>query len=163
MIKGLLRLPPNVSVQDMFPSIEIAGPKGKILIYLPVKFIQRGHSLCFARPLKNDEVSRFKQAVQGVSILYRASLVLQGIGYKAEKGGQILNLKLGYSHDVRVSVPQNIQVSLNKSNIIFYSVQLISLNNLVTKIRQLRFPDPYKGSGILYEGEIIVKKEGKKT
>lgn len=163
-MKGfLLRLPPGVSCANSFPNIIVSGPEGKVPIYLPAKFIQRGQTICFSRSLKNDELIMFKQSIFGVSLLYKVSLTLQGIGYKAEKKNRILFLKLGYSHDVQIFVPENIQVRLSKTNIIFYSVQLIVLNNLVSTIRKLRLPDPYKGSGILYEGEMILKKEGKKT
>lgn len=162
MKKGLLRLPPGVSCISSFPNISISGPRGEVSIYLPIKFIQRGHFICFSRALKYSEMTLFKHSVYGVTLLYRIGLLLQGIGYKVEKKKSLLLLKLGYSHDIEINVPENIEVRLNKNEVHFYSARLVILKNFVSQIRKLRFPDPYKGSGILYEGEIVAKKEGKK-
>lgn len=163
MKKGLFRLPPQVQCISVARKILISGPRGKIFIYLPVKFVQRGCTICFSRSLKNSEMVLFKQAIYGVSLLYKISLILQGIGYKVDNQDNTLLLKVGYSHIIYISVPDDIKVLLHKNNIVCYSARLITLCNFVTKIRKTRFPDVYKGGGILYSGEVIKKKEGKKT
>lgn len=163
MKRGLFRLPPQVQCVGVARKILISGPQGKIFIYLPVKFIQRGCTICFSRPLKNLEMVLFKQAIYGVSLLYKISLTLHGIGYRVENRNNMLFLKVGYSHALYIEVPNNVEVLLYKNNIACYSAQLITLRNFVTKIRKIRFPDVYKGGGVLYSGEIIKKKEGKKS
>jgi len=100
--------------------------------------------------------------VEGVSKGFRKSLEIQGVGYRAAKAGEKLNLSLGYSHPVVFEPPQGITLSVEGTNKIHVDgIDKQMVGQVAAKIRGLRPPEPYKGKGVRYEGEVIRKKLGK--
>jgi len=100
--------------------------------------------------------------VEGVSKGFRKSLEIQGVGYRAAKAGEKLNLSLGYSHPVVFEAPAGITLSVEGQNKIHVEgIDKQQVGQVAAKIRGLRPPEPYKGKGIRYEGEVIRKKLGK--
>lgn len=100
--------------------------------------------------------------VEGVSKGFRKSLEIQGVGYRAAKAGEKLNLSLGYSHPVVFEAPNGITLSVEGTNKIHVDgIDKQQVGQVAAKIRALRAPEPYKGKGIRYEGEVIRKKLGK--
>jgi len=100
--------------------------------------------------------------VEGVSKGFRKSLEIQGVGYRAAKAGEKLNLTLGYSHPVEFEAPNGITLSVEGTNKIHVDgIDKQQVGQVAAKIRGLRPPEPYKGKGIRYEGETIRKKLGK--
>jgi large subunit ribosomal protein L6 len=100
--------------------------------------------------------------VEGVSKGFRKSLEIQGVGYRAAKAGEKLNLSLGYSHPVVFDPPAGITLSVEgTSKIHVDGIDKQQVGQVAAKIRSLRAPEPYKGKGIRYEGEVIRKKLGK--
>ncbi len=100
--------------------------------------------------------------VEGVSKGFRKSLEIQGVGYRAAKAGEKLNLTLGYSHPVVFEAPTGITLSVEGTNKIHVDgIDKQQVGQIAAKIRGLRPPEPYKGKGIRYEGETIRKKLGK--
>jgi large subunit ribosomal protein L6 len=100
--------------------------------------------------------------VEGVSKGFRKSLEIQGVGYRAAKAGEKLNLSLGYSHPVVFEAPKGISLSVEGQNKIHVDgIDKQQVGQVAAKIRSLRAPEPYKGKGIRYEGEVIRKKLGK--
>ena len=100
--------------------------------------------------------------VEGVSKGFRKSLEIQGVGYRAAKSGERLNLTLGYSHPVVFEAPKGIALSVEGTNKIHVDgIDKQQVGQVAAKIRDLRPPEPYKGKGIRYEGEVIRKKLGK--
>ena len=100
--------------------------------------------------------------VEGVSKGFRKSLEIQGVGYRAAKSGEKLNLTLGYSHPVVFEAPKGIALSVEGTNKIHVDgIDKQQVGQVAAKIRGLRPPEPYKGKGIRYEGEVIRKKLGK--
>ncbi len=100
--------------------------------------------------------------VEGVSKGFRKSLEIQGVGYRAAKAGEKLNLTLGYSHPVVFEAPNGITLSVEGTNKIHVDgIDKQQVGQIAAKIRGLRPPEPYKGKGIRYEGETIRKKLGK--
>ncbi len=98
----------------------------------------------------------------GVSEQFKITLNLKGIGYRASVQGQDLILNLGYSHPVKISIPLNISVDIIQNTIInLKSCDKEKLGLFASQIRSWRLPEPYKGKGIIYEGEIIKRKAGK--
>ncbi len=101
--------------------------------------------------------------VTGVSQGYTKSLEISGVGYRAAVQGKTLQLQLGYSHDINYPIPSDIQIKCDKPT----SVQISGadkqrVGQVASEIRAFRRPEPYKGKGIMYLGEKIVRKEGKK-
>ena len=99
----------------------------------------------------------------GVSQGYRRSLEISGVGYRAAVQGKTLMLQLGYSHDVNYPIPSDIQIKCEKpTSILITGADKQRVGQVAAEIRDFRKPEPYKGKGIMYSGERIVRKEGKK-
>src|SRR5271163_3399711 len=100
--------------------------------------------------------------VEGVSKGFRKSLEIQGVGYRAAKAGERLNLQLGYSHPVGYDAPNGITFTLEGTNKIHVEgIDKQQVGQVAAEIRSLRPPEPYKGKGIRYDGEYVRKKLGK--
>ena len=100
--------------------------------------------------------------VEGVSKGFRKSLEIQGVGYRAAKAGEKLNLSLGYSHPVVFEAPKGITLSVEGTNKIHVEgIDKQQVGQVAAKIRGLRPPEPYKGKGVRYAGEQIRRKVGK--
>jgi large subunit ribosomal protein L6 len=100
--------------------------------------------------------------VTGVSEQFQVTLNLQGVGYRATVQGQNIVLNLGYSHPVEMEIPKGISIEVVKNTTInLKGCNKESLGLFAAKIRSWRPPEPYKGKGILYEGEIVQRKAGK--
>ena len=101
--------------------------------------------------------------VRGVSQGFSRRLEIVGVGYRAAVQNKILTLQLGYSHDIKVMIPDNIDVVCERPTAIeIKGLDKQKVGQLAADIRGLRKPEPYKGKGIRYEGEYILRKEGKK-
>lgn len=101
--------------------------------------------------------------VTGVSEGFTVKLEISGVGYRAAVDGKILNLQLGYSHDIKVAIPDNVKVACETPTAIAisgYDKRLVG--QIASEVRAFRKPEPYKGKGIRYAGERILRKEGKK-
>ena len=101
--------------------------------------------------------------VTGVSDGFTVKLEISGVGYRAALDGKILNLQLGYSHDIKVAIPDTLTVKCETPTQISISgFNKREVGQMASEIRSFRKPEPYKGKGIRYEGERILRKEGKK-
>ena len=165
-------IPGEVSAKIEGSRITVTGPKGELsqMIHPSMRVELAGGELVVNRPseakfhksLHGLTRSLIANMVIGVTTGYEKSLEIQGVGYKAVLAGKKLNLSLGLSHPVLLSLPEGIKVELNGPNKIKVSgidKQLVGL--VAAKIRSFRPPEPYKGKGIRYEGEIVRKKAGK--
>ncbi len=118
-----------------------------------------------ARQLWGTTRSLIDNAVKGVSEGFTRRLNISGVGYRAQVQGSTLNLQLGFSHDVKFPIPDGIKIAMegDRGNIIAVSgpnKQLVG--QIASKIRSYRPPEPYKGKGLIYSDESILRKEGKK-
>jgi len=101
--------------------------------------------------------------VEGVSAGFTKTLVIKGVGYRANAQGRNLKLQLGYSHDVDLPVPEGLEVKTpDQTTIEISGTDKQSVGQFAAEIRRWRKPEPYKGKGIAYRGEYIFRKEGKK-
>jgi large subunit ribosomal protein L6 len=101
--------------------------------------------------------------VQGVDTGFTVRLEINGVGYRAAVEGNTLKLQLGYSHDVLYPIPNGIKVHCEKPTLIAISgADRQQVGQIAAEIREYRKPEPYKGKGVKYENEHIVRKEGKK-
>ncbi len=104
-----------------------------------------------------------RNALAGVSQGYTKSLDISGVGYRAAVQGKTLMLQLGYSHDVNYPIPSDIQIKCEKpTSILITGSDKQRVGQVAAEIRGYRPPEPYKGKGVMYLGEKIVRKEGKK-
>ena len=101
--------------------------------------------------------------LKGVSEGFEKKLSLVGVGYRAQMKGKVLNLQLGYSHPIDFDIPAGIEVETpSQTTIVIKGIDKQRVGQVASEIRRLRPPEPYKGKGVRYENEIIVRKEGKK-
>jgi large subunit ribosomal protein L6 len=101
--------------------------------------------------------------VEGVTDGFTRKLMISGVGYRAAVDGKMLNLQLGYSHDIKYAIPNDIEVRCeNPTTITITGADRQRVGQLAAEVRGFRRPEPYKGKGIRYEGEQILRKEGKK-
>jgi large subunit ribosomal protein L6 len=101
--------------------------------------------------------------VTGVTVGYSKSLEISGVGYRAALNGKVLQLNLGYSHDVAFNIPAGIEIKVPKpTEIVISGIDKQRVGQIAAEIREYRGPEPYKGKGVKYTGEYIFRKEGKK-
>lgn len=101
--------------------------------------------------------------VRGVSEGYTEILELNGVGYRCAVNGEILTLFLGYSHEIKYQIPKGIEIKCDKpTQISIFGSDKQKVGQVAATIRKLRKPEPYKGKGIKYKSEVIIRKEGKK-
>jgi large subunit ribosomal protein L6 len=116
-----------------------------------------------ARQMWGTMRSMINNAVVGASEGFTVRLEINGVGYRAAVQGSNLNLQLGYSHDINYPIPQGITVKCERPTLIEISgANKQQVGQIASEIRAFRKPEPYKGKGVKYENEVIVRKEGKK-
>jgi large subunit ribosomal protein L6 len=107
--------------------------------------------------------SHIKNMIAGVNTAFVKKLVLEGIGFKSDVKGTNLVLALGFSHPVNVPIPADLKVTAEKNLITVSGSNKESVGEFTASVRALKKPEPYKGKGMRYEGEVIKRKQGKKT
>ena len=115
------------------------------------------------RALWGTYASHIMNMIAGVTTPYVKKLIIEGIGYKSEVKGDNLVLALGFSHPVIVPIPKTLKVTAEKNIITVTGIDKEVVGEFVAQVRSLKKPEPYKGKGIRYEGEVVKRKQGKKT
>ncbi|MBD2497178.1 50S ribosomal protein L6 [Nostoc sp. FACHB-280] len=170
--KRPITIPTKVQVTIDGTKVVVKGPKGELSRDLPVQVTvsQEGETLQVVR--KDDSrtsrqmhgLSRTLVAnmVEGVSQGFQRRLEIQGVGYRAQVQGRNLVLNMGFSHQVQIEPPDGIQFAVeNNTNVIVSGYDKEVVGNTAAKIRAVRPPEPYKGKGIRYAGEVVRRKAGK--
>ena len=171
--KQKFELPAGVTFSYVKEVVTVKGPKGELTkTFLPnVKIAQEDNALTF-EPKKDDLFSRalwgtyashVRNMVKGVTEGYTRKLILEGVGFKSEVKGTNLELALGFSHPVIVPVPAGLTVTAEKNNITITGIDKEAVGQFAAKVRALKKPEPYKGKGFRYDGEVIRRKQGKKA
>ncbi len=107
--------------------------------------------------------SLLNNAIIGTSVGYTKILELTGVGYRASLKGNQLSMQLGFSHDVNFDIPETIKITVEKQTILkITGCDKQEVGTVVSKIKSIRPPEPYKGKGIKEQGQYIRRKEGKK-
>jgi large subunit ribosomal protein L6 len=107
--------------------------------------------------------AHMRNMIKGVTEGFVKILDIEGVGYRAEVKGTDLSLSMGYSHPVLLAIPAGITASVEKSAITLASHDIDLLGQFAANVRKVRKPEPYKGKGIRYRGEFIIRKQGKKA
>ena len=116
-----------------------------------------------ARMLWGTTRANVQNMVQGVSEGFRRSLEIEGVGFKAVTEGRTLVLSLGFSHPIRYSVPEGIDIKCEKPTSVAVSgYDRRQVGQVAAEIRAMKPPEPYKGKGVRYANEVVLRKEGKK-
>ena len=170
--KAPVAVPGDVEVDVSAGHISVSGPKGRLERTLPSEIaVERGDGvLTFTRSNEEREVralhgltrSLVANMVQGVTEGYQKTLEIQGVGYRAQKRGNDLELAVGYSHTVTKPAPPGIEFDVpTPTRIVVRGIDKELVGQTAAEIRAVRKPEPYKGKGIRYEGERIRRKGGK--
>jgi large subunit ribosomal protein L6 len=171
--KKPVSLPSGVTAQVNGQEVKVKGPKGELKHVLAdamvAKLDKDGIDIAMREDTKEARamwgMSRTMVAnlIAGVTEGFTKRLEITGVGYRAAVQGQNLNLQLGYSHDIAFAIPQGIQVACPKpTEIVVTGIDKQKVGQVAAEIRRFRPPEPYKGKGIKYAGEFILRKEGKK-
>ncbi len=171
--KKPVALPKGVTAEIKGQTIEVKGPKGTrsftatddVTLSLDegaVKVTPRGLSKR-ARQQWGMSRSMVENLTVGVSEGFKKELEIQGVGYRASMQGKTLKLQLGYSHDVNFETPDGVTITAPKqTEIVIEGIDQQVVGQVAANIREWRKPEPYKGKGIRYKGEVVFRKEGKK-
>jgi large subunit ribosomal protein L6 len=166
-----VKVPGGVKVTFQNEEISVEGPKGKLTQkYHPViTFEDKGGEIIVGRTSEDKQTRAFhglyrcllNNMVTGVSAGFNKSLVVSGVGFRAEVQGKLLSMSLGYSNDIYVAIPDGLAVTTEGGKITVSGIDKQRVGEFTAQIRKLRGPEPYKGKGIRYENEIIRRKVGK--
>lgn len=137
------------------PSVLVMVENGKVLI----KKINEEDS----NAIKGLTKALITNMVKGVNSGFSKKLELEGVGYKVSLSGNKLVMQLGFSHPVEFEAPPGIAFGVDKNKISVSGIDKYLVGQTAANIRKLKKPEPYKGKGIRYEGEVILRKEGKKA
>lgn len=172
--KHAVALPQGVEAKVNGQTVEVKGKLGQLTQTLDaeVKITLADGKISVMPQDKNSRIGRAKwglsrtlvnNMVTGVSKGYTKKLLITGVGYRAAMQGKDLVLALGFSHEVRVPVPTGMQIAVDKqTEITITGFDKQKVGQLAAEIRGFKPPEPYKGKGIKYEDEFIIRKEGKK-
>ena len=171
--KNSIKIPEGTSCNFGDNILTVKGEHGEMTLKFDKKFTIKNenneiHVLPLDENAKLDPMwgtmrAHVANLITGVSSGFSKTLILNGTGYKASVSGSQLKLQLGFSHDVDYEIPKNVKIECPKPNIIkISSVNKELLGIVAAKIRSFRKPEPFKGKGIKYENEFIIRKEGKK-
>ncbi len=127
-----------------------------------VQVSPKGESLQ-SRALIGTYASHVKNMISGVNSGFSKKLVIEGVGFKWDVQGKMLNLSLGFSHPVKVAIPEGLTVKADKGVLDISGFDKELVGQFAADIRALKKPEPYKGKGIRYDGEVIRRKQGKKA
>ena len=174
--KKPISIPDGVTVSQAGDVVTVKGPKGQLEQFVnpDLKVNVDGNSVVLERPSESKQHkaqhglyrSLLANAVEGVTNGYSIKLELVGVGYKAVAQGQVLELNLGYSHDIFFSLPAEIKASAEmvkgqNPKVTLESIDKQLVGQVAAKLRSLRKIEPYKGKGVRFEGEQIRRKAGK--
>ena len=171
--KKAVATPSGVAVTLDGQAVSVRGPKGQLAWTLPeeITVAQDGGELTLtprddsqrARSMWGLSRTLVSNMVEGVTKGFEQNLELVGVGYRAAMKGSNLSLQLGFSHDVDLKPPEGITFTVGKPTEVKVSgIDKQAVGEMAARIRRIRPPEPYKGKGVRYAGEVVRRKEGKK-
>jgi len=153
-------------------AVAVEGPKGKLNWKLPrdISATVADNRVSIARAAETRSLkalhglsrSLVNNMVQGVSTGFAKDLIIEGVGFKAAVQGQVLNISLGFSHPILFPIPPEIKITVaDNTKINIAGIDKKMVGQVAADIRRYYPPEPYKGKGVRYAGEVIRRKEGK--
>jgi large subunit ribosomal protein L6 len=171
--KQPITFPKGVEVEFKEGVITVKGPKGTLsrAINKVIGVTVEGGSIKIAPVKENDEAkahwgttaAHIHNLITGVNEGYTKVLELEGVGYRAEVRGKEIVLTIGFSHPVKLQIPEGVTVTVDKGIITLVGNDIEVVGQFAADVRAVRKPEPYKGKGIHYKGEYIIRKQGKKA
>lgn len=171
--KNPITLPPNTEAQLQERVFTVKGAKGTlsrtftddVTISLDggVVTLAPARETQLARALWGTYAAHVQNMVKGVSEGFVKTLEIQGVGYRAEVKGTTLSMQLGFSHPVVLPIPPGVTVTVEKGVVSISGIDKEVVGQFAADVRAKKKPEPYKGKGIRYQGEFIIRKQGKKA
>lgn len=175
LAKKPIELPPNVKFVYENNIAKVEGPKGQLQTEIKmakyIDIVLDGNKVFVNRKQDSKEAKMYqglyfaliRNMVKGVTEGYKKVLEIVGVGYQAQLQGNKLILKLGFSHPVEFEIPQGIKVEVDAKGqeITISGIDKYLVGETAARIRRIKPPEPYKGTGIRYKGEHIIRKLGK--
>jgi large subunit ribosomal protein L6 len=170
--KAPIELPSGVDINIKGAEVSIKGPKGNLALELhPLVSLEQEDKTLTVKPANDAAVpmagtfrSLVNNMVVGVTDGFEKKLTLVGVGYRAQVQGSKLTLALGFSHPVEYAAPEGISIeSPSQTEIVVKGCDKQKVGQVASEIRAFRPPEPYKGKGVRYADERVVRKEAKKA
>lgn len=171
--KQPITIPSGVTVNASGDSLVVSGPKGKINVSkldgVSVGIADNIVTIAPENQLKQTQMnwgtlwSHMTNAITGVTEGFSKTLEIEGVGFKVSLEGNVLVLKVGFSHLVKFPIPEGISIAVDKNKIIVSGIEKQQVGHVAASIRKIKKPEPYLGKGIHYEKEVIRRKAGKKA
>ncbi len=154
--------------------LRVKGPKGELSRQFKTDVVRieigengvqvsRADDSLFSKALVGTYASHVRNMFKGVTEGFEKKLIVEGVGFRSEVKGGELHLALGFSHPVIMEIPEGLTVTAEKNVITVSGIDKEAVSQFAAKVRAKKKPEPYKGKGIRYEGEIIRRKQGKKS
>jgi len=167
-------IPDGVTVDITGQKVTVKGPRGELshTVVEPIRIAQQDGQLVVTRPtdrgphraLHGLSRSLVANLVTGVSAGFERRLEIQGVGYRAQMKGQALELAVGYSHPVTIDPPDGIQFEVPApTQVVVKGIDKQLVGEIAAQVRGTRPPEPYKGKGVRYAGEVVRRKVGKRA
>ncbi|KWX02694.1 50S ribosomal protein L6 [Carbonactinospora thermoautotrophica] len=165
-------IPSGVDVTIEGRTVTVKGPKGELThtVVAPIEVVKEDGQLRVVRPNDENKVKALHgltrtlvaNMITGVTQGYSKRLEIHGVGYRVQAKGSDLEFSLGFSHPVTVTAPEGITFTVESpTRFVVSGIDKQKVGEVAANIRKLRKPDPYKGKGVRYEGEVIRRKVGK--
>ena len=171
--KQPIAIPQNTHVSVLNHNLKVKGPLGELartfspLISIEVSddkvLVNPTKKTLFTRALWGTTAAHIRNMVKGVHALFVKRLIIEGVGYRAEVSQHNLILRIGFSHPVKIPIPEDVKVSVEKNLVIISSINKESVGQFAASVRACKKPEPYKGKGIRYENEVLRRKQGKRA
>ena len=168
----IITIPEGVTVENVNNVVTVKGPKGTLTqpMLKDITMKQEGNQITLERLNENAKAMHgtmnalINNMITGVTNGYAKTLEIIGVGYRFNVQGNKLVVSAGYSHPVEMMIPEGLTVEANgNTEITVKGINKVVVGEFAAKIREIRQPEPYKGKGIRYKDEHIVRKEGKKA
>ena len=170
--KKPITIPAGVTVSVEGARVAVSGPKGELTRVfdkdVSVRVVEQSVAVAVAnetdqreRALWGTSAAHIHNMIQGVAVGFQKQLEVNGVGYRVALQGTDIKLEVGFSHPVIYPLPKEVQATVEKNLITLKSADIERLGQVAAAVRAIRPPEPYKGKGIKYLGEVIRRKAGK--
>ena len=169
----VLTIPEGVNITLENDTVTVKGPKGSLDFPISKSVIVKidGNALTVEKTdnadsnvMQGTTNAIINNMIEGVSKGFEKGLEIIGVGYRFQVQGNVLTVNAGYSHPVKITVPEGLTVeSVSNTEIVVKGINKELVGEFAANIRKVRKPEPYKGKGIRYKGEVVRRKEGKKA
>lgn len=166
-----IEIPSGVTITVNDKSIDVTGPKGTITVLAQQNTTTTIEENQLIVNRINDEIkskawhglqrSLLKNAVDGVTKGFEKKLEINGVGFRLSGGPKTIEMSLGFSHPVKYTAPDGVELKTEKMEITVSGIDKQKVGQVAAEIRSLKKPEPYKGKGIKYSDEVIIRKAGK--